>query len=137
MKFILSKHELSLFLSGSGKQFLPWLIIIGVILFGALVLKIILGLWAVVAVGIAGIFIGGGAYLLRNRTVSEGTNNGSARKSLPQIASAWDYRPRDLSPRSSTSDVSAETTDVSGLSRSVLNENKDVWFNFAGQESDS
>ena len=139
MKIFIPKHWLGAFLGRSSTRSSTWLIIIGVILFGAYLLKNRLGLWGVLAVGIAGMLIGTGAYFLRNRTASAGTNNGRAGKSLPRIVSAWDYRPRDLRLRSSTStpDVSAEITDAAGLSRSVLDGNTDVWFNFSSQKSDS
>jgi hypothetical protein len=138
VKISVPKYGLGAFLSGGAKRYSAWAIIVGVTLFGCYVLKNHFGLWAVVAVGIAGMFVGG-AYVLRNRNTIHGTHGVRTRKSLPQVAPTWDYRPRDLSLRNPTviPNGAAESAHTTGSRNSALNENTNVWFNFASQKSDT
>jgi hypothetical protein len=140
VKSYLSTYGLSSFLRGGGGRYSVWLIIISVVtVLGGYVLRNHFWLWGVVLVGITGMLVGGGTYVLRNRKTTHGTHGVRAWKSTPQIAAAWDYRPRDLSLRNPTviPNGAGKTTYTSGSRNSALNENTNVWFNFASQKSDT
>jgi hypothetical protein len=67
MKSFLSRYRLVVFLSGSSKRFSAWLSIIGGVLLGTYLLNNHSGLWAVVAVGISGMFGGAVVYTFAKR----------------------------------------------------------------------
>jgi hypothetical protein len=80
------------------------------------------------AVGIVCILLGGVAYSLFNWQKVDGTRSAPVNKSVPQIASGWDYRPRAAIRRyTAIQRAAAETAEI--LGSSARNENDYVWFN--------
>jgi hypothetical protein len=103
-------------------------------------MKIILSLFGIVPLGIAAILVSRAAYALRNRSKIHVTHDVRIEKSVPQITSVWDYRPRDVALRDATAarnrTAEPEKTHHSSPSPSAPNENADVWFSFASQDPD-
>jgi uncharacterized membrane protein YjjP (DUF1212 family) len=88
MKSSLSQYGLGAFPSANSKRFSAWLSIIGVTLFGGYLLNKHFGLWAVVAVGISGMFGGAVVYTFAKRKKFYATFNfvftGKRAAKLPQ-----------------------------------------------------
>jgi hypothetical protein len=101
-------------------------------------MKIIFSLLGIVPLGIAGILVSRVAYALRNRSKIHVTHDVQIEKSVPQITSEWDYRPRNVILRDATvaPDRRAEPRKTYDSSRrpSAPNQNADVWFSFASED---
>jgi len=101
-------------------------------------MKIIFSLLSIVPLGIAVILVSRAAYALRNRSKIHLTHDVRIEKSVPQITSGWDYRPRNVTLRDATAapyrTAEPEKTHDSSPSPSAPNQNADVWFSFASQD---
>jgi len=137
MKACFPKYSLGPLLAKRLGRCPVWLIVVCflTVICGSYVLKNYFGLWVIVGLGIAGISVGGSAYVLLNLDKTNGTHRAPAKKSMPQSTSGWAYRPKDATRRDGPVDrgeaLSVEAVD-SG--RSSPNENENVWFNFANPE---
>jgi uncharacterized membrane protein YeaQ/YmgE (transglycosylase-associated protein family) len=87
-------------------------------------------LLAIMVLGIVSILLGGAVYAWFNRNEVDGTRRVRVNKSVPQITSGWDYRPREAIRRYTAIDrAPAETAEVVSARPSARNENDYVWFN--------
>jgi hypothetical protein len=137
MKACFPKYSLGPLLAKRLGRCPVWLIVVCflTVICGSYVLKNYFGLWVIVGLGIAGISVGGSAYVLLDLDKTNGTHRAPARKSMPQSTSGWAYRPKDATRRDAVVDrggaLGVEAVD-SG--RSSPKENDNVWFNFTNPE---
>lgn len=144
MKICIPKYGLgvlSAFLSRDVRGYPVWLIALIVVCVVALVCgshtrKNHFGLWGIGVLGTAGMLIGGGTFVLGNRKTVRKNHGLRPWKSVPQITSTWDYRPRDATLRDATvnSNVKTETHQEPGSSPAVLDQKDNAWFNVANPE---
>jgi len=66
---------------------------------------------------------------LLKRHKAERAQIGHWKKSVPQITSGWDYRPRKANRRYAVGRAEAETVEVLSQDPSATNENDNAWFN--------
>lgn len=139
MKLYTCNYDINAFLAKLGRCPV-WAILIFclVLLHISYVVKNHFRWWPIIVFGFAGILAGGAGtgYALLNQDKTSGMHDVRVEKSLPQITSGWDYRPRGVIRRAAlvTPDMVAETTYDCGISPRPPGENADVWFNFANPE---
>lgn len=142
MKTYFRKYNLWGFASENVKRSSLWMIVVVCsvsAISGSYLLRDRFGLWSILVIGIVGMAVGIGTYVFRHRNAIHETHGRRAWKTVPGIASSWDYRPRDSSLRSETGipNTRGEAIDARSALHSTSNENTDGWFNFESQESDT
>lgn len=90
------------------------------------------GFVAIIVLGITGLLAGRAARIFRNWNKGDEVRSTRISKEMPQIASDWNYRPREINRRFAAVDSArADTAEMLNSNYFSVNETNINWFNFA------